>query len=98
MNLKSMPKDTLAELLQYLVEHERFTSIEDIAGNDITVPEVKNAIRELARELAKEAASETKSYDVKNCKVLSKTSKNVISSLSTREEKILLKKFGLIEK
>lgn len=89
----------MAELLRYLCDHEEFLSIEKLLGGDVSAGEAKAVLRELSTELAKEAASEAKtSYDVKGCKNLSKSSKNIISSLSPREEKSLLTAFGLIEK
>lgn len=97
-NIKIMPKDTLAELLRYLAEHEDFSSVETLAVGDITPTFVKAALRELADELCIEAAREGRSsYDVKGCKNLSKEAKNVISCLSPSEEKRLLTRFGLID-
>lgn len=99
IKIKSMPKDTLVELLRYLADCEDFSSVEKIVGADLSQQEVKSALRELAGELAKEVAQENSAaYDVKACKVLSKASKNVISSLSPREERSLLSRFGLIDK
>ncbi len=98
ITLKTMPKETTAELLRYISEHEDFLSIEKLAGNDLPVPQVRAVLRELSAELVREVASEGKQdYSVKGCKVLSKKSKTVISSLSSREEKSLLTAFGLIE-
>jgi hypothetical protein len=98
ITLKTMPKETAAELLRYISEHEDFASIERLTGSDLSVPQVRAALRELAGELAKEAAAEGRQdYSVKNCKILSKRSKTVISSLSSREERSLLTEFGLIE-
>lgn len=98
-NIKTMPKDTAAELLRYLAENEDFTSIEKIAGGDVSVDEVKALLRELSDTLAREAAAEYKaSFDVKGNKILSKGAKSIISCLSPREEKALLTAFGLIEK
>lgn len=98
VEIKSMPKDTLSELIRYISENEDFKSVEKLAGGDISVPEVRAVLRELADGLAREAALEgKKDYDVKSCKILSKEAKNVISSLSSREERSLLTKFGLIE-
>lgn len=97
MNIKTMPKDTLAELLLYLSEHEDLSSVEKLNGV-ITSEEVRAALRELAGELARESASERRTtYDAKGCKKLSKEAKNVISCLSPREERSLLSAFGLID-
>ncbi len=98
-NIKTMPKDTAAELLRYISEHEDFSSIEKIAGGDITVEEVRAVLRELSDEIGREAQAEYKaSFDVKGSKTLTKSSKNIISCLSPREEKSLLTAFGLLEK
>lgn len=94
-----MPKDTAAELLRYLSEHEDFKCVESIAGGDVSVEEVKAVLRELSDELSREALAEYKTaFDVKGSKTLSKDAKNIISCLSPREEKSLLSAFGLINK
>lgn len=99
VTLNTMPKDTVAEVLRFLSENEDFHSVENIPTSDLTVPEVRAMLRELAGELEREANAEAKqTYDVKRCKTLSKSAKQIISTLSPREEKSLLAKFGLIEK
>lgn len=97
INIKTLPKDTAAELLKYLAEHEDFRSIEALGAGDVTSVEIKALLRELANQLAVEASEMRASYDVKSCGILSKKSKNIISCLSPREEKSLLSAFGLIE-
>jgi hypothetical protein len=93
-----MPKDALVELLRHLASNENFNSVEELNSEDLPVELVRSVLRELSNEIAKEAALEGKpGFDVKGSKVLSKASKNVISCLSTREEKALLSKFGLNE-
>lgn len=98
INLKTMPKDTVAELLRYIAEHEDLSSVEKLASEDLSPESAKATLREVADELAREAAAENRStYDVKGCKVLSKEAKTIISCLSPREEKSLLTTFGLID-
>lgn len=97
INIKTLPKDTAAELLKYLADHEDFKSIENLGVSDVTSVEVKALLREMANQLAVEAGETRTSYDVKNCGILSKKSKNIISCLSPREEKSLISAFGLIE-
>ncbi len=99
INIKTLPKDTAAELLRYISEHEDFNSVDELAARDLTVQELKALLREIANQLEREALAEaTDKYDVKGCKVLTKSSKGVIGCLSPSEEKKLLVKFGLIEK
>ncbi len=98
VQIKTMPKDTAAEVLRYLAEYEEFQAVEKLVGSDLAVGEVRAVLRELAAELEHESFAEGKaSFDVKSCKTLSKSSKNIISCLSSREEKSLLSAFGLIE-
>ncbi|MBI2092252.1 MAG: hypothetical protein HYY43_06840 [Deltaproteobacteria bacterium] len=99
MNLKNMPKDIAAEILGYLAENEEFESIEKLAGGDVSIAEVRALLREISGLLAAEAASENKNaFNAKNSRDLSKISKDIISSLSPREERQLLSTFGLIDK
>lgn len=97
IDLKTMPKETAAELLFFLADNEDFSSVEKMGDSDITVEEVRAVLRELASALNREASANWKSFDVKG-KGLSKEAKNVISSLSPREEQSLLTAFRLIEK
>jgi len=98
LTIKTMPKETLVELLRYLAEKEEFASVSELASEDLPIEAVRAALRELAGEIAKEAALEKgPGFDVKGSKELSKAAKNVISCLSTREEKELLSNFGLLE-
>jgi hypothetical protein len=99
MNLKSMPKDVAAEILSYLAENEDFDSIEKLAGGDISIAEVRALLRDISSSLVAIAASENKdAFNAKNSRDLSKISKDIISSLSPREERQLLSTFGLIDK
>lgn len=98
MECKTMPKETAAEVLQFLAEHETFRSITDLVGEDLAVEEVRALLREIAAALRKEAAVATRTaYDVAHCDYLTGHSKQIISCLSPMEEKTLLGAFGLID-
>ena len=100
MDIKTMPKETLAELLLFLAENEEFSSLQKLLDGEFTPDEVQAAFRELAVGLRQEAIQETSQQiqDVKNDSFLTKKTKTIISSLSPIEEKTLLTVFGLIEK
>ena len=98
MNIKTMTKDAVVELLRYLADREEFHSIEELSGSDMTVPQVRAVLREIAVELQKEdAATSRLAPDSTKITGLSKHSKKIISSLSTSEERKLLEAFGLID-
>ena len=100
MNITTMPKDTLSELLLFLSENEEFSSMSKLMGEGITSEEVRAALRELAVGLRQEAAAEAakQAYDAKKDSHLSKDAKTIISYLSPGEERALLTAFGLLEK
>jgi len=100
MKITSMPKQTAAELLLFLAEHEEFSSVYQLLGDGVTVEEVRALFRELSSELLRSVAQELKSkkYDIKKDSHLSPQTKNIISYLSPHEEKTLLEAFGLVEK
>ena len=100
MDIKTMPKETLAELLLFLAENEEFSSLQKLLDGGFAPEEVQAAFRELAVGLRQEAIQETSQQiqDVKNDSFLTKKTKTIISSLSPIEEKTLLTVFGLIEK
>lgn len=93
-----MPKETAAEVLQFLAEQEEFRSVAEAVGEDLAVEEVRAMLRELALELRREAAASPRSaYDVAKCRHLSGSAKQIISCLSPMEEKTMLAAFGLID-
>lgn len=99
MKIETMPKETLAELLLFLADHEEFTKVEELLNEAVTVAQAKAALREVAMGLMKEAAEEAASpYNALKDSALSKEAKTIISYLSPGEEKSLLSAFGLIEK
>lgn len=100
LKITAMPKETLAELLLYLSENERFSSVSDNLAGGFTVEEVRAVMRELAREVAGEAAAEQgrEIDDVRKNGHLAPKTKKLISYLSDHEEKKLFSAFGLLGK
>ena len=98
MDLKTLPKETVSELLFYLAEHEEFSSVAQLHGG-VTVEEVRAAMREVAGKLRQEADAEwgAHHYDAQKDRSLSKEAKDIISYLSPGEERALLSAFGLVE-
>lgn len=98
LNITTMPKEVLGELIAYLGDHESFCSAQTQFAGDLTVEEIRAALRELAIEIRREAAAETTNAEDFFCrKTISKKSKEVLSCLSTYEEKKLLMAFGLTD-
>lgn len=98
MELKTMPLETAAEVLQFLAEHEDFSAVAQAVGEDLAVEEVRALLRELMIELRREAAKAPRAaFDVTKCRHLTGQSKQLISYLSPMEEKTLLGAFGLAE-
>lgn len=95
-----MPKETLVQLLLYLAENERFSSVSEPLEGGMTVEEVRAALRELARELSREASAERTAEldEIKKGSHLTSRTKEIISYLSDHEEKRLLSAFGLFGK
>ncbi len=100
MKISIMPKHTASELLLFIADHEDFSSSEKLLGNDITSEEIKALLREVSAGLMQESQKEGRQekFDVKKDANLSKQTKNIISYLSSHEEKTLLEAFGLLEK
>jgi hypothetical protein len=85
MNTKdTMPKDILAELVGFIADREQLCCVEKELGGDITVNQVRDALRELSFTLKREAVSESVSSQVRE----------VLSNLSSHEEEKLLAAFG----
>jgi len=100
MKISVMPKQTAAELLLFLAEHEEFTSVTKLLEDGVTAEEICALLREVSKELLLESAAELKDnkYDIKKDTHLSKQAKDIISYLSPHEEKTLLEAFGLVDK
>ncbi|MFO1518849.1 MAG: hypothetical protein U1F57_04175 [bacterium] len=89
-----LPKETLSELLFFLVENEELKSIERLGSFTPTL--VKESLKELAVQLRQEADKEqdyTK-IDYKHFEELSPHVKQVLSTLTPREFQTLFKNFG----
>ena len=99
ITIKTMPKEALGELLAYLADNESFANVEKKLDGCMTVAEIRAALRELAIEVKREVASEDigAAELVKGTGVTRKT-KEVLTCLSSYEEKKLLSAFGFIEK
>lgn len=99
MEIKTMPKETLAELLFFLAENEEFAAVEKALAEGVSVHEVRAALRELGEALRREADQDAAGqYNAQKDRSLSKETKTIISYLSPGEEKTLLTAFGLLEK
>lgn len=99
IKISVMPKETLVELLHFLAENESFSSVNEKISEGFTAQEVRGALRELARELSREVHEERGSdANAKKNSHLSRKTKEIISYLSSHEEKTLLSAFKLIDK
>ncbi|MBI2343780.1 MAG: hypothetical protein HYV02_05570 [Deltaproteobacteria bacterium] len=98
MELKSMPLDTAAEVLQFLSDHEEFDSLTVAMSEEMTRHDIKTMLRELAVELRKVAAASARPYHPKDDKNLTPKARKTLTCLSPMEEKTLLTAFGLIER
>lgn len=96
MELKTMPKKTAAELLSYLAEHELFESLNQNLHDSVAPEEVKALFREMAIQLHQQANAEDVATFTGNPHLTRKT-KQLLSCLSSNEEKALSKAFGLSE-
>ncbi|MBI2346661.1 MAG: hypothetical protein HYV03_07270, partial [Deltaproteobacteria bacterium] len=95
MELRSMPKETAAEVLQFLAEHEEFRAVAEAVGEDLAVDEVRVLLKELAFELRRQAATSPRAgVDVSNSSYLSNPATQIIPCLSPMEERTLLAAFG----
>ena len=97
--IASVPKETVAELLYYLAENERFSSVTANLKGDFSVPQVRNLLREVASTINEEAQDESVATDrVRVGAELSPKAREVLASLTPEEESKLLSAFGLIPK
>ena len=89
-----LPKETLSELLFFLVENEEFPSIERLGS--FTPIQVKEALKELALHLRQQADKENdlSKVNYKHFEELSPQVKQVLSTLTPREFQTLFKHFG----
>jgi hypothetical protein len=92
--IASMPKETVAELLYFLAENERFSSVTAKLKGGVTVPQVRGLLREVARSISDEALVEASAHEHEGTELSTKT-KDVISSLTAEEGQKLMAAFGL---
>lgn len=98
MKIQSLPKEVLVELIHYLADYERFEGLESILGGDFPMEDARAALRELAVQLRLEFDEEREETSVGvSPQYLSVPSKKLLSALSPREEKKLLKAFGFFK-
>lgn len=91
-----MPKKTAAELLAFLAENESFDSLERELGGSVEVGEVKALLREISLQLHGQADTEETATFTGNPH-LTRKAKQLLTCLSSTEEKALSKAFGLTE-
>jgi hypothetical protein len=95
MKIKTMPKQTAAELILFIAENEKFDSVKEIKYG-IEVAEVRALLREVASAInAGDAAS---FGDVGGDVSFSDNTKKVLGSLSSTEGEELLAAFGFGQK
>ena len=89
-----LPKETLSELLLFLVENEEFKSLEKLGS--FTPAQVREGIKELAIHLRQQADREhdLSKVDYKHFEELNPRVKQVLSTLTPREFQTLFKHFG----
>lgn len=98
MKLNTMPKELAAELLTYIAEKEEFTTVCEGMNETISPMQIKALLRELAAYIQKEVSVEIeKPFNAKKCSYLSNEAKKIISYLTPKEERTLLKAFGLTQ-
>lgn len=93
-----MPKDALAELVAFIADNESFHSIDTHLQGTMKVAEVRGVLRDLSLQLRRDAASEAcATADIRKDRSVKRKTKDVLSCLSSSEEKRLLKACGFEE-
>ena len=89
-----LPKETLSELLLYLVEHEEFLSVQSLGS--FTPKQAKEALKELAFVLRQEAdKDQPEKLDLKKLEEISPKVRHALSTLTPRELQMLIRQFGI---
>ena len=98
VTINTMPKEAMCELLEFLADNETFSAVGASLKGSVSVEEVREGLRELAFALRREAAKECENWEGldKSVKV-SRKAREVLSCLSSYEEKKLLSAFGFTE-
>lgn len=100
MKLKTLPKETIAEILHFIADTESFEETQKILGDSLEVGDLRRALREIGDHLRREAVQEkaaAPSFDVQSNDYLSPQARQLLSCLTPREERIVLKAFGFLE-
>lgn len=98
MKLNTMPIEMAAELIAFVADKEDFCAAAEALKGSVSAEQIRALLREISRELLSEVkVDKGEEYDVEKCSFLSKDTKKIISCLSPREEKTLLKVFGFYE-
>lgn len=87
----SIPKDTMAELLLFIAEKEKFSSLKELGT--LSPRQFRNALRALAEQLKQESLA-AHAKDGTLFKNLKKDFQNVIGQLSNSEKERLLRGFA----
>lgn len=87
-----LPADTLAELLLYLNDHESFDSLKGLGT--VSRQALGAALQSLAAKLKAEGIESAETPDFKDWKEVSEPFRKLLSQLSPREAKLLLKGLG----
>lgn len=91
MRLKEYSKEEAAEILSYLAKEDPFLSLNGTKW--IRVEQVRKLLQEISEHLEQEAQGErTEEVDFMN-EGLSLQAKQILSTLSPREERLLLRSF-----
>ena len=100
MKISNMPKQFAAELLLFLAEHENFSSVEKLLGDEVAVEEVRALFREISSGLMEETLKELKENKngVSDNVYISPQTRSILSHLSPQDEYSLLEIFGILEK
>ncbi|MBI2980907.1 MAG: hypothetical protein HYY44_01140 [Deltaproteobacteria bacterium] len=98
MKIQSLPKDLLAEVIHYIADYESLDGLRENLAADFTQGAVRGALREVAVQLLTEVEEEKEAGRPEvSAGLLSRESKELLSSLSPLEGKKLLKAFGFLD-
>ncbi|MBI1909898.1 MAG: hypothetical protein HYS22_06995 [Deltaproteobacteria bacterium] len=101
MKINALPKEVVAELLNFIADTEPFEETGKILGDSVEIGDLRRALREIGQALRREAASEKEKnlpFDSKSNGYLSPEAERLLSCLTPREERIVLKTFGFLDK
>jgi len=95
MKFKDFSASTVAELLNFLADHEKFESIKQLG--EVSSSQVKDILRTISAQLKdSEVADSTYNKADVGSFELSSQAMQLVSCLSPREETILFKSFKLV--